>query len=575
MSPTFRALQNTNYRLWASGAIVSNTGTWMQRIAQDWLVLTQLTDNSGVAVGITTGLQFAPVLLLAPVAGTIADRFERRKVLITTQVTSGVLALILGLMVITDVAQLWHVYVLAALLGVVAAIDAPARQAFVSELVPIEDLPNAVGLNSASFHGGRLIGPGIAGLLISWIGTGPVFLVNAASFGAVVFSLTHMRKAELRVQPRAGGKGSVRAGLSYVRHRPDLILILAIVGMVGTFGMNFQLTSALMARLVFDKGAGEYGILGSIMAIGSLGGAFLAARRERPRTRLVIGATLVFGVASIVAALMPTYWTFALSLIPLGLSSLTLMTAANATIQLSTAPAMRGRVMALYMAVFMGGTPVGSPIIGWVGETFGPRYTIAFGGVMCISTAGAAVLWLRYSLGTRMRFSWRRGLRLQVTTAASRAGVPGLLQAEHSTEQLIAHETDDVEDRVGDDQRHHPAAAAEPLGEDHAHHGVAEERPEALVEVVATAQDRAGADHRGSSPTEVPQPGDQVTDDDHLFQHGVFHRLQDQHRHRPPVRIQCRRDDLRGDPELMSDEVKRQPGQPDQRGQPDAISEIA
>lgn len=421
MSPTFRALQNINYRLWATGALVSNTGTWMQRIAQDWLVLTQLTNNSGVAVGITTGLQFAPVLLLAPVAGMIADRFERRKVLITTQVSSGVLALILGLLVITDVAQLWHVYVLAGLLGVVAAIDAPARQAFVSELVPIEDLPNAVGLNSASFHGGRLIGPGIAGLLISWIGTGPVFLINAASFGAVVFSLTRMRKAELRVQPRSGGKGSIRAGLSYVRHRPDLILILAIVGMVGTFGLNFQLTTALMARLVFDKGASEYGILGSIMAIGSLGGAFLAARRERPRIRLVIGAAFAFGIASISAALMPTYWSFAISLIPVGLSSLTLMTAANATIQLSTTPVMRGRVMALYMAVFMGGTPIGAPIIGWVGEAFGPRYTILLGGVMSLVTAVAAVLWLRHSQGARMRVRWRGGPQLRVSTALSRA----------------------------------------------------------------------------------------------------------------------------------------------------------
>jgi len=423
VSPTFRALQNPNYRLWASGAIVSNTGTWMQRIAQDWLVLTQLTDNSGVAVGIVTGLQFAPVLLLAPVAGVIADRFERRKVLITTQVTSGVLALILGLMVVTDIAQLWHVYVLATLLGIVAAIDAPARQAFVSELVPIEDLPNAVGLNSASFHGGRLIGPGIAGLLISWFGTGPVFLINAATFGAVVFSLTHMRTEELRKQPpRTGGdKGAVRAGLSYVRHRPDLILILAIVGMVGTFGLNFQLTSALMARLEFDKGPGQYGILGSIMAIGSLGGAFLAARREHPRMRLVIGATLVFGVASIVAALMPTYWSFAIALIPVGLSSLTMMTAANATIQLSTAPEMRGRVMALYMAIFMGGTPVGAPIIGWIGESFGARYTILLGGVMSIITAVAAVFWLRRSQGARMRVYWQQGPRLLVTTTRSRA----------------------------------------------------------------------------------------------------------------------------------------------------------
>jgi len=449
VSPTFRALQNTNYRLWATGAIVSNTGTWMQRIAQDWLVLTQLTNNSGVAVGITTGLQFAPVLLLAPVAGVVADRFERRKVLIGTQVMSGVLSLILGLLVVTDVARLWEVYLMAALLGVVAAIDAPARQAFVSELVPIEDLPNAVGLNSASFHGGRLIGPGIAGLLIHWFGTGPVFLINAATFGAVVLSLTQMKLSELRPQPRTKGKGSIRAGLSYVRHRPDLILILAIVGMVGTFGLNFQLTSALMARLVFHKGAGEYGILGSVMAIGSLGGALLAARREHPRLRLLIGATLAFGVFSIVAALMPSYWLFAIALIPVGLSSLTLMTAANATIQLSTAPEMRGRVMALYMAIFMGGTPVGAPIIGWIGQTFGARYTILIGGGMSIVTAFAAVLWLQYSQGMKVHFARAGHPRLTVSTTGHR-GAHGT-GADHTDTAVDAEaDADEVEHQVED-----------------------------------------------------------------------------------------------------------------------------
>jgi MFS family permease len=422
VSPTFRALKNTNYRLWATGALVSNTGTWMQRIAQDWLVLTQLTNNSGVAVGITTGLQFAPVLLLAPLSGVIADRFERRRILLGTQTASGVLALILGLLVVTDMAQLWQVYLLAGLLGVVAAIDAPARQAFVSELVPIEDVPNAVGLNSASFHGGRLIGPSIAGLLIHWFGTGPVFLINAVTFGAVVISLTRMRRSELRAQPRsAGGKGSVRAGLGYVRHRPDLILILAIVGTVGTFGLNFQLTTALMARLVFDKGAGEYGLLGSVMAIGSLGGALLAARREHPRLRLVIGATAAFGVSSIVAALMPTYPSFAVALIPVGLSSLTLMTAANASVQISTTPAMRGRVMALYMAIFMGGTPIGAPVIGWVGETFGARYTILVGGVMSLVTAVVALAWVRRSEGIQVQYRRRESPHFLVSTASSRS----------------------------------------------------------------------------------------------------------------------------------------------------------
>jgi MFS family permease len=395
VSPTFRSLRIPNYRLWASGSIVSNTGTWMQRVAQDWLVLTQLTNNSGVAVGITTGLQFAPMLLLAPFAGAAADRFNRRRVLLATQSMSGLLALILGVLVVTDTAELWHVYVLAGLLGVAAAVDAPARQAFVSELVGTEDLPNAVGLNSASFHAGRLLGPGVAGLLIHWFGTGPVFLINGVTFGAVVVSLLRMKVADLRPQIMSRrGSGSVRDGIRYVRARPDILLLLVIVGMIGTFGLNFQMTTALMARLTFDKGAGEYGLLGSIMAVGSLAGALLAARRERPSLRLVIGAAFAFGVFATLSALAPTYWLFALSLVPVGLASLTLMASANATVQLSTDPTMRGRVMALYLAIFMGGTPIGAPVIGWVGEQFGPRWTILLGGIVAMITAVLSVVWL-------------------------------------------------------------------------------------------------------------------------------------------------------------------------------------
>jgi MFS family permease len=271
-------------------------------------------------------------------------------------------------------------------------------------------LPNAVGLNSASFHAGRLIGPGIAGLLIHWFSTGPVFLINAVSFGAVVLSLLRMRTGELRAVPRRERGGHpVREGFAYVRGRADIVLILVIIGMVGTFGLNFQLTTALMARLVFHKGAGEYGLLGSIMAIGSLGGALLAARREHPRLRLVIGAAIAFGVFATISALMPTYELFALSLIPVGLSSLTLMTAANASVQMSTEPAMRGRVMALYLAVFMGGTPLGSPVIGWVGERFGARWTILIGAIAALATAAGALAWLVLHKGVRVRYR-RSGL---------------------------------------------------------------------------------------------------------------------------------------------------------------------
>lgn len=390
MSPTFRALAHPNYRIWTAGSIVSNAGTWMQRVAQDWLVLTVLTDNSGTAVGITTGLQFAPMVLLAPLAGLVADRFDRRRVLIATQSASGLFALALGLLVVTGAAQLWHVYVLAGLLGGAAAIDAPARHAFVGRLVPEADLANAVSLNSASFHAGRLIGPALAGWLIHWFGTGPVFLVNAVSFGAVLFSLGRIHPDEPSTRLRAAGRGRLREGLAYVRDRPDLVLVLSLVGVVGTFGLNFQMTTALMARLVYHRGAGEYGMLGSVMAVGALAGALLAARRERPTPRLVVLATLAFGVTAIAASLMPGYLSFAASLVPVGLASLTLMTTANATVQLATDPQMRGRVMALYLAVFMGGTPVGAPVIGWVGEQFGARWTIGVGGVVTLVAGSVA-----------------------------------------------------------------------------------------------------------------------------------------------------------------------------------------
>jgi MFS family permease len=400
-----------------TGAIVSNIGTWMQRVAQDWLVLTVLTDHSAVALGITTGLQFAPMLLLAPLAGVVADRLPKRGLLIATQAAMGFIGVLLGVLVVTDAVQLWHVYVLALGLGVGAALDGPTRQAFVSEMVPREDLSNAVGLNSASFNFARLIGPGLAGLLIAWVGTGPVFLINAASFLAVIASLVRMRKAELMPSPKvARAKGQMREGLRYVKGRPDIVLILIIVGMVGTFGLNYQMTTALMATDVFHKGAGEYGLLGSIMAIGSLSGALLAARRERPRMRLVIGAAIAFGAFAVVACLMPTYTLFAIALIPVGVSSLTLMTAANATVQLSVAPEMRGRVLAVYMAVFMGGTPLGAPIIGWIGEVLGARWTIGVGGAASLLTAAACLVYLVRVKDLTLRYRLHETPHLQVWT---------------------------------------------------------------------------------------------------------------------------------------------------------------
>jgi len=389
MSPTFQALRIRNYRLYATGGVVSNVGTWMQRVAQDWLVL-QLSGHSGVALGITTGLQFLPMLLLAPFAGTLADRYSKRKVLIATQAFMATVGLILGLLDISGVVQVWHVYALALLLGVGAACDAPARQSFVIEMVGRDDLPNAVGLNSASFNLGRVIGPSLAGVLIVLVGTGPVFLINAASFGAVIFALTRMRPSELMPMPRSpGGRGQLLEGIRYVRARPDLVLVLVIVFFVGTFGLNFQMTSALMATAVFGKGAGAYGLLGSVVAIGSLSGALLAARRGRPRLRLIVLSAVAFGVVEVAAGLMPTYLSFMALLIPLGLCQMTMLNAANATMQLGVDPVMRGRVMALYMAVLMGGTPIGAPLIGALAEAFGARWSLIAGGLI---SAGSAIV---------------------------------------------------------------------------------------------------------------------------------------------------------------------------------------
>ncbi len=389
MSPTFRSLNNRNYRLYATGGAVSNTGTWMQRVAQDWLVVV-LAVNDGTALGITTGLQFLPALLLSPYAGLIADRFPKQLLLQVTQTVMAATALLLGVLAVTGTVQVWHVYVLAFVFGVGSAFDAPARQSFVSEMVEPEDLSNAVGLNSASFNAARVAGPALAGLLIGVFGggaeaTGWVILLNGLSYAAVVLALRRMVVADLHTTPReTRHKGMILDAVRYLRGRPDLMLILSVVFFAGTFGLNFQMTSALMATQIFHKGATEYGLLGSAMAVGSLAGALLAARRTRIRLRLVAGAALLFGGVEIVSGLAPSYLTFMLIVPLLGFTALTMITAANTTMQLATAPHLRGRVMALYLMVFMGGTPLGSPFIGWVGEEFGARWTLIGGGGLTI-----------------------------------------------------------------------------------------------------------------------------------------------------------------------------------------------
>src|SRR3954466_13571710 len=373
----------------------------MQRVAQDWLVL-QLTHNNGTALGITTGLQFLPILVLSPFAGSVADRFPRLQLLKIAQLMMAGPALVLGLLAISGVAQQWHVYVIALLFGVATAFEAPVRQAFVGELVPVDDLPNAVGLNSASFNIGRIVGPAIAGLLIAALGsgvqaTGLVILFNAVSYGALFIALqgigrrTPGRGTTAEVRP-----GRVIEGLRYMRSRPDLMLVLAVMFFVGTFGLNFQLTSALMATEVYGKGAGEYGILGSTMALGSLTGALMAARRKNPRVRLVVAAAGCFSLVEITIALMPTYLSFVVLTPLLGITAMTTITAANTVMQLTTPAELRGRVMALYLMVFMGGTPIGSPLVGWVGQTFGARWSLIGGGaVALVGTLTCVALFLR------------------------------------------------------------------------------------------------------------------------------------------------------------------------------------
>ncbi len=441
MSPTFHSLRYVNYRLWFAGAFVANIGTWMQRVAQDWLVLTVLTDDSGVAVGITTALQFGPSLVLSAWAGLLADRLDRRKLLMFTQGAMGVLAAGLGLLVLLGNAQLWHVYGFALLLGCVSALDAPARQTFVADMVPAERLSNAVGLNSASFNAARMIGPGVAGLLIAWVGSGWVFVINAVSFAATILALVAMRVHELQPVPHAErGKGQIREAARYVRGRTDILVVMVVVGVVSTFGLNFQLTSAVMARTEFGKGPGEYGVLGSILAIGSLAGALMAARRERPRVRLVVGSALAFGVSAGVMALMPTYELFALATIPVGFASLTMLTAANATIQMSTTPTMRGRVMALYLIVFLGATPIGSPVVGWVAETYGARWSIGVGAISSLLVAAAAAVWAIRRWNLEVRYRLRPHPHLQVTYLD---GDPAELAREELAAQLRQQEATD------------------------------------------------------------------------------------------------------------------------------------
>ncbi|MFE9039886.1 MFS transporter [Streptomyces sp. NPDC012421] len=405
---TFSSLSIRNYRLFFTGAIVSNTGTWMARITQDWLVLS-LT-GSAAAVGITTALQFLPMLLFGLYGGVIADRYPKRRLLLVSQAALGLCGLALAALTLSGQVQVWHVYLIAFLLGMVTVVDNPARQSFVSELVGPDRLRNAVSLNSANFQSARLIGPAVAGVLIAGIGSGWAFLVNGLSFLAPLAALWLMRTSELHKVERAPrGKGQLREGLRYVAGRPDLIWPIALVGFIGTFGFNFPIWLTAFSEEVFHVGAGTYGFLNTLMAAGSLAGALLAARRGSTRLRMLVIAAGVFGVLEIAAAFSPSFWLFALLLVPIGMIGLTVNVTANSAVQMATDPVMRGRVMSLYMMVFAGGTPIGAPLLGWVTDTYGARAGFATGGLVSLTAAAVIGLVLARIGNLKLAMGWRHG----------------------------------------------------------------------------------------------------------------------------------------------------------------------
>lgn len=407
-SSMFSSLKVRNYRLFFLGQVVSNTGTWMQRIAQDWLVLS-LTGSSA-AVGITTALQFLPMLLFGLYGGVLVDRLPKRPTLLCTQTAMGLTGLALAALTLTGHVQVWHVYVAAFAMGLATVVDNPARQSFVSEMVGPKQLQNAVSLNSANFQSARLVGPAVAGVMITGVGTGWAFLANGLSFVAPIAGLLLMRARELHVVERAPrGKGQLREGLRYVAGRPDLIWPIVLVGFIGTFGFNFPVWLSAFADDVFHAGAGAYSLFNTVMAVGSLVGALLAARRGTARLRVLVGAAAVFGVLEAVAALAPSYWLFALLMAPIGVFGLTVNVTANTAVQMATDPAMRGRVMALFMMVFVGGTPLGAPVVGWVTDAYGARVGFALGGLVSVTAAVTIGLVLARMGDLRLSVGWHRG----------------------------------------------------------------------------------------------------------------------------------------------------------------------
>jgi MFS family permease len=399
---TFDSLRIRNFRLFFIAQVVSVTGTWMQSIAQMWLVL-HLT-GSGVALGVTAALQFLPMLVLGTFGGLMADRLDKRRVLMVTQSAAGLTALVLAALTLGGLVQLWMVYALAFALGLVNVFDNPARQSFVTELVGPERVTNAVGLNSSVFTGARVIGPAIAGVLITLVGTGYCFLYNGLSYFPVVVALLMMRTAELkRTAPAPRARGQIREGIRYAWERPELRFPLLLMLVIGLLAFNFSVLMPLMARYAFNSGAGTFGVLMSFMGIGAFAGALFSANRALPSHRLLALAGALFGVFILGAAIAPNLWVELAVLVPLGGAMTTFQATANSLLQLNSEPRFRGRVMALYVIVFIGSTPIGAPLVGWVAQNFGPRSGLALGGFAALlASLVILVSQKRWNLGGRV-----------------------------------------------------------------------------------------------------------------------------------------------------------------------------
>jgi MFS family permease len=391
---TFRAMSVRNYRLYFVGQLISTTGTWMQSIAQAWLVL-QLT-GSGVALGITTALQFTPMLLAGAWGGVVADRVDKRRLLVCTQLAAGLLALVLGLVTVLGVVQLWMIYALALALGAVFAIDNPTRRAFVGEMVGTEHLSNAVSLSSAMFTGARVVGPAIAGLLIARAGVSWCFFANGLSYGAAVAAFVVMRRDEFfAVEPVPKRRGQLREGLRYAWSTPALRLPLVLTAVIGTLAWNFQVVLPLLAKQTFGGDAGTFGAMYALMSVGSVAGALVTAHEARATRRFLLGSALVFGVVLVFAAAAPTLAVEMVVLVAVGAAGIGFTAMANGVLQTECAPEMRGRVMALFSVAFLGSTPIGGPIVGWVSEQLGPRAGLWLGGLATLAVTAAVISSIR------------------------------------------------------------------------------------------------------------------------------------------------------------------------------------